>query len=83
MALVFTIDEDDQVLELLEEQEDGLVVRVNGDWVPVATDEEQPTIFDIEWVDVSDDALEFWDEANRKDGSVTRADISQFVASSK
>jgi hypothetical protein len=83
MALVFTIDEDDNVLELLEEQEDGLVVRVNGDWVPVATDEEQPTIFDIEWVDVNDDAVEFWDEANGKDGVITRKAISQYVTPSE
>ena len=79
MALIFTIDEDDNVLELLEEQEDGLAVRVNGDWAPVATDEEQPTIFDIEWVDVNDEALDYWDEAHKKDGAVTRADIEQFV----
>jgi hypothetical protein len=83
MALVFTIDEDDTVLELLEEQEDGLAVRTNGDWVPVATDEEQPTIFDIEWVDVKDEAIEYWDEAHSKDGVVTRSDISQFLTSSE
>jgi hypothetical protein len=83
MALVFTIDEDDNVLELLEEQEDGLKVRENGDWVPVATDEEQPTIFDIEWVYVTDDALELWDGAATKDGTVTRSDISQFISDSE
>lgn len=83
MALVFTISEDNQVLELLEQQEDGLAVRENSDWSPVDTSAEQPTIFDLEWVDVSEEALDFWDAAQNEDKDVTRQDIEQYLIPSE
>jgi len=55
------------------------MVRDNGDWIPVDTTIEQPTIFDLEWVDVDDDALDFWDNAQQSDENITRDDISQYL----
>lgn len=83
MAMIFTIDDDDNVLELIEQHPEGLMVRDNGDWSPVDTTIEQPTIFDLEWVDVSDDALDFWDNAQKTDQPVTRDDISQYLIPSE
>jgi hypothetical protein len=83
MALSFTLDENDAVLELVEQQEDGLFVRDNGDWAPVDTAAEQPTIFDLEWVDVNDEALDFWDKAQTEDSDVTRSEIEQYLIPSE
>lgn len=82
MALIFTVGEDDQVLELLEQQEDGLFVRDNGDWAPVDTSAEQPTIFDVEWIDVSEEALDFWDKAQTEDSEVGRTEVEQYIIDS-
>lgn len=79
MALMFTIDENDKVLELIETGEDGLMVRTDEDWIPVDSTEDNPTIDDLEWLDVSDDALEFWDEVEDEDEVVLREDVMRFA----
>ena len=79
MALMFTIDENDKVLELIESGEDGLMVRTDEDWIPVDSTEDNPTIDDLEWLDVSDDALEYWDEVEDEDEVVLRKDVMQFA----
>ena len=78
MALIFTVDDSGKVLELVEEQPDGLVVRDNGDWTVVNEDEDNPTIFDQEWIDVSDEAIDFWDQAQTADKDVVVDDIMHF-----
>lgn len=77
MALMFTISEDEKVLELIESGEDGLMIRDNEDWIPVEDD--TPTVEDQEWLDVTEDALEFWDNAQKNDTEVTREDVLQFA----
>lgn len=79
MALMFTIDENDKVLELIESGEDGLMVRTDEDWIPVDSTEDNPTIDDLEWLDVSDDALEYWDEVEDEDEVVLRKDVMRFA----
>lgn len=78
MALVFTIDDDNNVLELIDEGQDGLQVRDGGDWIPVDTSQENDTIFEQQWVDVSDAALDFWDKAQSEDSEITADDINEF-----
>lgn len=78
MALVFTIDDDQKVLELLDEGQDGLRVRDGGDWIDVDTSQENPTIFEQQWVDASDAALDFWDNAQAEDTDVSIDDIKEF-----
>jgi len=80
MALTLTVDDKGSVLELIEESAEGLLVRENGEWVDVNTDDENPTIFEQEWIDVSDDIVDFWDEAQSKDEDVAKEDIEQFRA---
>lgn len=80
MALTLTVDDSGSVLELIEESAEGLLVRENGEWVDVNTDDENPTIFEQEWIDVSDDIVDFWDEAQSKDEDVTKEVIEQFRA---
>lgn len=79
MALMFTIDEKENVLELIESGEDSLMVRVDEDWIPVDTTQDNPTIDDQEWLDVSEDALDYWDEVEDEDEVVTREDVMRFV----
>jgi len=78
MALVFTIDDDQKVLELVDEGQDGLRVRDGGDWIDVDTSQENPTIFEQQWVDAADAALDFWDNAQAEDSDVTIDDIKEF-----
>lgn len=78
MALVFTIDDDQNVLELLDEGQDGLRVRDGGDWIDVDTSQENPTVFEQQWVDASDAALDFWDNAQAEDSDVSADDIKEF-----
>lgn len=78
MALVFTIDDDQNVLELLDEGQDGLRVRDGGDWIDVDTSQENPTIFEQQWVDASDAALDYWDNVQAEDSEVTVDDIKEF-----
>jgi hypothetical protein len=73
----FTVDEDGTVLELIQSDETGVYVRDNADWVEVNTEEEQPTIDDLEWVEVTEDAIPFWDSASGTE-TVTRDQITQF-----
>jgi hypothetical protein len=80
MALTVTVDDKGSVLELIQEDSEGLLVRENGDWTEVNTDDENPTIFEQEWIDVSDDIVDFWDDAQSKDEDVTKEDIEQFRA---
>lgn len=72
----FTIDEDgSSVVELIRSDDAGIAVRDNGEWIDVNADEEQPTIDDLEWVEVSEDAVDFWDNAT---DTVKKDDILQF-----
>lgn len=72
----FTIDDNNNVLELIKTTEAGdILYRAGGNWVMVGQDEEVPTIFDQVLIDIDkieiDNAIKLWDESEN-----TGADIS-------
>lgn len=78
-TLAFTIDDDENVVELIRSDESGVSVRESGDWVPVNTDEDQPSIDDLEWLDVTEAAIEFWDTQSEEAGAVKRDDVLEYA----
>lgn len=64
----FTVDNNNNVLELIKTTEAGdILYRSDGNWVMVGQDEDIPTIFDQQLIDVDkneiDNALKLWDES--------------------
>lgn len=82
-TIAFTVDDDGNVAELIKSDETGIFIRENGDWSPVDTDKPQPTIDDLEWLDVNDDALKFWDDEGENSDAVTREDVLKYAIDSE
>lgn len=78
-SLSFTITVDsEEVLELLIANPQGISVRESGEWVKLNLDDDQPTIEDQEWLDVSPAAIDFWDTL-APDAQVMRQDVIQYA----
>lgn len=83
-TIAFTVDDQDNVLELIKSDDTGVFVRENADWTPVDTDTEQPTIDDQEWLDVNEaEATAFWDQSGGEDAAITREDVLEYALDSE
>lgn len=78
-TLAFTVDDDGNVLELIRSDAEGVFVRENGDWSPVDTAADQPTVDDLEWLDATPGAVEFWDGLTDTE-NVTRESVLEYTA---
>lgn len=83
-TLSFTIDDDGTVLELTAMDTEGeLYYREGNQWVHLSSNEDHPTIFEVEMVDVTSEdrkaALEMWDSAQESDLDLTRDNILSFT----
>lgn len=78
-SLCFTITDDEDVLELVVSHPSGVAVRDNGEWLELNLDEDNPSVDDLEWLDVSDAAIPFWDAASADDKPVKRADVLKYA----
>jgi len=82
-TLAFTVDDEENVLELILSNADGVSVRENSTWVPVNTDEAQPTIDDQEWLDAKPDAVPFWDGLSEAERDLTREQVLEYTVPSE
>ena len=75
-----TLDEDGSVLDLVRSDNTGVFVRDNGRWIALdlESEDESDTIDGYEWVDVTADAIEFFDSNGSVDG-LTRLDIAPYA----
>jgi hypothetical protein len=78
-TLAFTITDDEEVLELIQSDASGVAVRENGDWTQLDLDEPQPTVDDLEWLEVNEAAIPFWDDVASADSDVVREDVLEYA----
>lgn len=81
----FTVDEQDNVLDLIKVEDNGdLFHWVGEDWVKVGEDEDIPTIFDQIVIDVEREdigsALELWKDSLLNGTPLTKEDILTLAA---
>lgn len=75
-----TVDEDGTVLELVKTDASGTYVRENETWValdPDADEEENPTVYGMDWYDVSVDIIPVYDDSAESDQ--TLLDFETFI----
>lgn len=82
--LAFTKDGKGNVLELIMDNADGdLFYRENGEWVQLHADNDYPTIYDRDTIEVDPDdidaALKFWDAAQGTDADVKDEQVYPFA----
>lgn len=77
-TLAFTVSDDGEVLELIQSDDEGVAVRENGDWTQLNLDDPQPTVDDQEWLEVTEDAIAFWDGVEDPE-DLTRDDVVKFA----
>lgn len=83
-SLAFTKDGKGNVLELIMDNADGdLFYRENGEWVQLHADNDYPTIYDRDTIEVDpddiDSALKFWDAAQSTDADVKDEQVYPFA----
>lgn len=84
-VISFTVDEQDNVLDLIKVTDAGdLFHWVGDDWVEVGEDDEAPTIFDQTVIDVEREdigtALELWKDSLANGTPLTKEDILTLAA---
>lgn len=78
----FTIDDDGNILELIKSDDEGVWVRENGDWILTDSNDPNDTIWDKEWLDVSEDAIKFWDESQNDEEPISRDRVVKYSTAS-
>lgn len=81
----FTIDDNNNVLELIKTTQAGdILYRTNGAWTMVGQDEEIPTIFDQKLIDVDkieiENATAVWDDAETTGKDISYEEIRPFAS---
>lgn len=79
-TLAATVDDNENVLELIYSNKDGIYVRENGAWTPVDLDIDQPTIDDQEWFDVKLDFIPVYDNLSETSDSIARDEVVPYAA---
>lgn len=79
-TLCVTVDDDENVLELIYSNADGIYVRDTGEWTLVDTDIDQPTIDDQFWVDVTPDFVAVFDGMMQTEDGLLYADVAKYAA---
>lgn len=82
-TLAFTVDDAENVLELILSNTEGISIRENNAWVPVNIDEDQPTIDDQEWLDAKPEAIAFWDGLSEAERDLTRDQVLEYTVPSE
>jgi hypothetical protein len=81
----FTVDNNNNVLELIKTTEAGdILYRTNGGWTMLGQDEEAPTIFDQKLIDIDkievDNATAVWDDAEDTGKDISYEEIRPFAS---
>lgn len=84
-VISFTISEEDEVLALIKVTDTGdMFYWGQGDWKEVGEDEDLPTVYDQELIDVEPtdigEALDLWKSATASGGKLTKEDILPLAA---
>lgn len=79
-TVAFTVDDEDNVLELILSNADGIFIRENRGWAPVNGEQEQPTIDDQEWLETDQAGVEYWDSLSEDERDLTREAVLKYAA---
>jgi hypothetical protein len=83
-TISFTVSDEDEVLALIKVTDSGDMFYFADDWVEVTGDEELPTIYDQQVIDVEREdigaALELWKESVANGTTLTKEDILTLAA---
>lgn len=79
--LYFTVDENDNVLELVKEEEnpDATFVRNEGEWVDISSEEEFPTVDDQFIHYANDESVSAWDSELEENENLKLSDIASYI----
>lgn len=79
--LYFTVDENDNVLELVKEEEDpdGTFVRMEGEWIDISKEEEFPTIDDQFIHYANDESVSAWDSELESNENLKLSDVQSYI----
>ena len=80
-TLAATVDDEGNVLELIYSNRDGVYVRDNGTWSLIDDNEQQPTIDDQEWLEVTPDFVPAFDDMMQTQDTVSREDAAKYAVS--
>ena len=71
--IYITLDEQDQnqVLELVRSDDDGMFIRDNESWVPINIEDDNPRVWDRVIVDLTENAVQAYDEAESEGKPIT------------
>lgn len=75
-----TLDDQDNVLELVQDTRDGLSTRVNGAWNLLDPEDDVPSVFDREWVPVTEAAVAFFDSAEQTNQALKRENFVSYYS---
>jgi hypothetical protein len=79
-SLCATVDEAENVLELIYSNADGIYVRDDGQWVLLDTSVDQPTVDDQEWLDVTPAFVPVFDQLIATSDSIPRSEAAKYAA---
>lgn len=79
--LYFTVDDNDNVLELVKADDEGLFIRIEGKWVDISDEEEFPTVYEQDVIFANDESVGKWDAELEDNGNLKLEDISDYILS--
>lgn len=79
-TLAATVDESDNVLELIYSDVSGVYIRDNSAWQMLNPDDDQPTIDDMVWKDVTPAFVPIYDGLVGTQDTITSDDLAEYLA---
>lgn len=79
--LFFTVDDDDNVLELVKEEseEDGLYIRIDGEWEDISEENDFPTVYEKTIKYANDESVSAWDSTLEGRDTLKLSDVSEYL----
>lgn len=77
--LYFTVDDNDNVLELVKADDEGLFIRLEGQWVDISDEDEFPTVYEQTIVFANDKSVGIWDAEFEDKNDLKLKDIKEYT----
>jgi hypothetical protein len=77
--IYFTVDENDNVLELVKADDEGLFIRIEGEWVDISDEDEFPTVYEKTIKFANDDSVSKWDSEFEDNDDLKLEDVQDYV----
>lgn len=77
--LYFTVDDSGLVLELVKADDEGLFIRIEGEWVDISDEEEFPTVYEQTIMFANDKSVGIWDAEFEDKDDLKKEDIKDYI----